>query len=144
MANYRKSFGRWPRRHVRCPRAGKEGVLKRLRSTKAQELKARARMHQEVSALQTLEPLGANVPKYFDGNTAAFEQIGIALYFVMERISGSTLDDVGRRALLSLDDSVTICLDLCRSLKIAFGEGLCHRDIKPQNLILRNNSPSDD
>jgi serine/threonine protein kinase len=118
--------------------------MKQLRSSKSKDVKARARMHREVTSLQTLAPQGARVPRYLDGNTAAFEQTEVPLFFVMEYIEGQTLDVFLKlNGPLSLEDSVAIALDLCATMKVAIKEGVSHRDIKPENLIVRSLQPAD-
>jgi serine/threonine protein kinase len=129
---------------VRNRESGLEAVLKRLKSDKARNLKARGRMHREVAALETLAAQGAKVPKYLDGNTALFKELDTHLYFVMERIVGDTLDKLmERRGPLALNESIDLCLDLCGTLGIAFKAEVSHRDIKPENLIVRSTSPAD-
>src|SRR5687768_6816996 len=105
-----------------------KAVLKLLKPARRKDAKARRRMYQEVAHLRTLGVAGAKVPRVLDGNTECFENIEVSLYFVMEYISGTTLDKIiESREKLSLTLGLKLCLTLCDSLGIAFKEGILHR-----------------
>lgn len=59
-------------------------------------------------------------------------------YFItMEFVEGTSLDELlKRRGSLPLDVTLTVGRQLCRALEVAHGEGVVHRDIKPQNLVV--------
>jgi eukaryotic-like serine/threonine-protein kinase len=59
-------------------------------------------------------------------------------FIVMECVEGSTLaDELKERGPLEPNDVVDLALQICGGLEHAHAAGLVHRDIKPQNLLLR-------
>jgi len=56
-------------------------------------------------------------------------------FIVMEYVPGTTLAEVGK---LAPDDAVRLIVQACRGLAQAHEAGLVHRDVKPQNLLLRD------
>ena len=60
-------------------------------------------------------------------------------YIVMEHVEGETLADlIARKAPLDPDRAVDLVLQICAGLEHAHAAGLVHRDIKPQNLLVRS------
>jgi serine/threonine protein kinase len=60
-------------------------------------------------------------------------------YIVMEYVEGGTIDDrmKRRRRSLATNEALQILAQLCDGLGHAHAKKLVHRDIKPQNLLLR-------
>jgi serine/threonine protein kinase len=59
-------------------------------------------------------------------------------YIVMEYVDGETLAELMRReGPLPADRAVDLLLQVCAGLEHAHAAGLVHRDIKPQNLLVR-------
>jgi eukaryotic-like serine/threonine-protein kinase len=59
-------------------------------------------------------------------------------FIVMECVEGSTLaDELKERGPLGPNEVVDLALQICGALEHAHAAGLVHRDIKPQNLLLR-------
>jgi eukaryotic-like serine/threonine-protein kinase len=60
-------------------------------------------------------------------------------YIVMEYVEGETLADVmARTRPMQPDRAVDLLLQICAGLEHAHAAGLVHRDIKPQNLLVRS------
>jgi eukaryotic-like serine/threonine-protein kinase len=60
-------------------------------------------------------------------------------YIVMEYVDGETLADLMRRTgPVPPDRAVDLLLQVCAGLQHAHAAGLVHRDIKPQNLLVRS------
>ena len=59
-------------------------------------------------------------------------------YFItMEYVEGRTLKDIIRRVgKLPVKAVITVGRQLCRALEVAHEQGVIHRDIKPQNLVV--------
>jgi serine/threonine-protein kinase len=61
------------------------------------------------------------------------------LYYVMPFISGESLRErMDREKLMPIDDAVRILCDIAGALSYAHGQGVIHRDIKPQNILLQD------
>jgi serine/threonine-protein kinase len=56
-------------------------------------------------------------------------------YIVMEYVPGTTLAELDR---IPPEEAVGLAVQACRGLAHAHGKGLVHRDVKPQNLLLRD------
>ncbi len=75
-----------------------------------------------------------NVVRVYD----AGEEADGRPYIVMEHVEGETLADVlEERGRLPADEAVGLALQACKGLAHAHAAGLVHRDVKPQNLLLR-------
>lgn len=59
-------------------------------------------------------------------------------YFItMEYVEGTSLDQlIKRKGPLPLEVTLTVGRQLCRALEVAHAQGVVHRDIKPQNLVV--------
>jgi eukaryotic-like serine/threonine-protein kinase len=123
---------------------GQQGVLKTLRSDKKNDPQARARMHREAVALQTLSETAARVPDVIAGNTEGYHDKTIELYFVMTYIEGPTLDEyIQRHGRLSLTESIRVTKQVAHTLAIGHAESIQHRDLKPRNIIMAGVSADD-
>jgi len=113
--------------------ADREYVLKVLKSQKA--LERRERLHREVQALQLLQHPA--IPKVVESNTHAFADIEVPLYFVIEYVEGQTLEERVSNGRLKIDEAVRLIIQLSDILAHCHDNGILHRDIKPDNIILR-------
>ncbi len=118
------------------------GVVKKLRNNK--DPQARGRMHQEVSSLGVLASVGLKVPRVFGGNTDKYADNNTQLYFVMEYVTGRTLtDEVQAAGRLPLEVATGITADLSQTVSAAHQHRVIHRDLKPDNIVIRSLSPAD-
>ena len=60
------------------------------------------------------------------------------VYFItMEYVEGTTLKElIKRRGRLPIPATLTVAKQLCRALEVAHEQGVIHRDIKPQNMVV--------
>ena len=65
-----------------------------------------------------------------------FGQEGETYYLAMEYVDGHSLGAYLRRGHFSERDAILVIRHACRALAVAHAEGLVHRDIKPDNLML--------
>jgi serine/threonine protein kinase len=68
------------------------------------------------------------------------EEDGSAL-LVSELVQGSTLDRLSSQAALSDREIGDVGADLCEALDYAHAQGVVHRDIKPQNVLVTEDEP---
>ena len=62
-------------------------------------------------------------------------------FIVFEYVAGENLKSlIQREAPLSEDEAVELGLQIARALAFAHEHGLCHRDVKPQNVLLADGS----
>jgi serine/threonine-protein kinase len=70
-------------------------------------------------------------------NIAAIYQVehdGDHNFLVMELVEGETLAERIKRSRLSLDEAMTIALQITEALETAHDRGIVHRDLKPANI----------
>jgi serine/threonine-protein kinase len=59
------------------------------------------------------------------------------MYYVMPFISGESLRErISREGQLPIDDSLRILSDIAAALSYAHEQGVIHRDVKPENILL--------
>ncbi|HEU5127385.1 MAG TPA: PASTA domain-containing protein [Glycomyces sp.] len=65
-------------------------------------------------------------------------------YVVMEYVPGTTLRDLlNRRRRLRIEEAVELCGQILDGLQAAHDAGLVHRDVKPENILLKNGGRGD-
>ncbi|MGP0844443.1 serine/threonine protein kinase [Serratia sp. CY83965] len=96
----------------------------------------RTRFFNEARAYSFLSD--AQVPKIIESNANLYKNKDIKLYIVTEFIEGLTLqkwrNKVGN---ISLDRAIAITLQLLDTIGLAHEAGILHRDIKPDNIIMK-------
>jgi len=109
-------------------RLGRPVAVKLLRADLADDPKIRARFEAEArSAARLSHP---NVVGVFDTG----EQDGRP-FIVMERLPGDTLADEIARGPLPPDAARHMAVQMLAALEVAHDAGLCHRDVKPGNVL---------
>jgi len=106
-------------------------ALKVLHPSRMNEHTARERFKREAVAIARLKH--PNIVNVFDYGVD--EDAG--LYLVMERVSGHTLhEEIARSTSISVDTAVRMFAQICGAIAAAHAEGILHRDIKPQNILI--------
>jgi MFS family permease/predicted Ser/Thr protein kinase len=59
-------------------------------------------------------------------------------YLVMEYVDGVTLRDVMRAKVLTPAEALKVIPQVCDALEYAHAQGVVHRDVKPENILLDN------
>jgi serine/threonine-protein kinase len=78
-----------------------------------------------------------NIARYVD-----FGETDLLIYYVMNHIEGPTLrQHLTRVRRVSVEDTTRIGSDLLDALGYAHGEGIVHRDVKPENIVLSRLGP---
>ncbi len=109
---------------------GRRFALKLLRCNLVSDEQVK-RFHREARALGRIS--SPHVAQVID--FAVDPQIGP--YLVMELLDGETLRDLlARRERLTVDEAVTLGVELCRALEEVHRFGIVHRDLKPSNIGL--------
>ena len=113
------------------------GAMKVLKGTSKPQ--ARQRMAIEVASLKALNTAEGGVPAVLEHNTEQSDDVDIRLYVVMNLIVGDTLKQlIERDGRLQLDIAIGFTIRLCTIVKYAHNAGVLHRDIKPDNIIVRD------
>ena len=64
-----------------------------------------------------------------------------AMFIVMEYIEGQNLKELlHRRGRLIPSDAISMAIQMCRALAKAHATGLIHRDVKPQNIMVKSDN----
>jgi len=64
-------------------------------------------------------------------------QWGDTYYYAMEFVDGHTaFEEIRRQSVLAPDRAIGIVLDVAAALACAHSQGICHRDVKPENIML--------
>lgn len=94
----------------------------------------RGRMFREATALRTVKH--RQVPALIDTNVEFYEDNSVDLYLVMEFAGDKRMADL--TAPCSIDDAIRCITPILDTVHYCHGIPLIHRDLKPDNVILRN------
>lgn len=114
---------------------GQVGALKCMHPEHQGSKERRYRMQQEVNALLALEGKGA--PRILESNVEHWQDKSVPLWVVMEWIQGKTLQEHVNNKPLLLDDALRITEQILLTIDECQKLGIHHRDLKHDNLILR-------
>jgi len=120
---------------VRRNSDGRLGALKELHVEHLKDSERRARMAREVDALIRLN--GAGVPLILDHNMEQVGEAASVLYFVEDWIDGVSLQEYAGGNPRGLDEAICLTKSLAGTVKTCHEAGVIHRDVKPDNVILR-------
>jgi serine/threonine-protein kinase len=112
------------------------GALKRLHDENQKNTERRARVYREVIALKALE--GKRTPLLLESNAQLWADKQVDLYVIMEWIEGPTLLEQVTQNPLTLDRALVTTKSLLRTLETTHELEMFHRDLKPDNVILRD------
>jgi serine/threonine protein kinase len=116
---------------ARDERLGRIVAIKLLRPQYTMDPQSRNRFAIEARAAARLSH--SNIVDVYDFGEAPDG----AMFIAMQYIEGGNLKDVLRkRGRLSPGETITIAVQVCRALSMAHAEGLIHRDVKPQNIMV--------
>lgn len=112
-----------------------KGAMKRLNNQNDED--RRSRMYLEIAALIFLGDFMIGTPRVLDHNTDQFKDTTVKLYAVMDYIVGPTLDEyIKENGPMSLNQAIVLMRSLIKTVAKCHHEGIIHRDIKPDNIIL--------
>ncbi len=81
---------------------------------------------------------GNGAPRVLEANESLWEDKGVELYVVMEFIEGPTMAQLVQPALPTLDEALNCTSHFLSILAAGRRLMLNHRDLKPDNVIIRN------
>jgi serine/threonine protein kinase len=120
---------------VRQRSSGRLGALKTLHSDHLHSRERRYRMQQEVQLLNLLD--GVGVPRVHSSNVEEWRSVGTPMYTVMEWVDGPTLADFCNGIPQSIGTAMSVVRGLAETVARCHSVEVLHRDIKPDNIILR-------
>lgn len=111
--------------------------LKELHSGHHKRPDRRNRFYREVAAYRTLRHIG--IPTLVETNADHFGDLDYHLYVVTELVPGTPLSKwIETHGPLGLEDAVALADALLSIVVYCADSGVVHRDIKPDNIVLRD------
>jgi eukaryotic-like serine/threonine-protein kinase len=111
---------------------GRRGAIKVLRLEYCRSEDVIERFHQEARAVNAIRH--ENIVDIYDFGRDPHGRV----FFVMELLEGEPLSAWIRRGPLTWPEAFAILEQTLRALKAAHDKGFVHRDLKPDNIFLRN------
>src|SRR6266545_1688012 len=111
-------------------RLGRKVALKLLPARFAQEKDRLRRFEREARAASSLNH--PNILTIFE-----IEQVDGRSFIVTEFIDGMTLREQMKRTRMEMNEKVDIAIQAASALSAAHEAGIVHRDVKPENIMLR-------
>ncbi|HUI81538.1 MAG TPA: protein kinase [Bryobacteraceae bacterium] len=106
------------------------------------DVKRRKRMYREVAAYRTIKH--PRIPRLIDTNADLFEDQTYKLYLVTEYVPGRTLGEfISARGPLDFAGALAMSELLLEAVEYCHSNDVVHRDIKPDNIILSDDSLAD-
>lgn len=100
----------------------------------------RKRMHREVGAYETLSH--PRLPRLVESNSQHFDDSEYKLYLVTEYVEGPNLSEfVLDKGPLVAEQAIALTLAALEVVNYCHDEECVHRDIKPDNIVLRDGNP---
>lgn len=116
---------------ARDERLGRDVAVKTLEADKQDDGDARARLLREARATGRVEHAG--IVKIFDAGETPDGDV----FLVMELVRGKTVRELAK-AGIARDRVVRIVSETAKALALAHRAGLVHRDVKPENVMVRD------
>lgn len=117
------------------------GALKVLHVEHQGNRERRYRLMREVQALDYMD--GSGTPRLYESNANAYRDQRQVLYAITEFIDGPTLSVAVMKKRFDVASARTVCERLSDTLERLHQVGHKHRDLKPDNVILRDGSIDD-
>ncbi len=121
--------------------SGQVGALKQLHKENQNNTERRFRFLNEVSALRALNGDGA--PLVLDANETEWRNYSVQLYLIMEWIDGVTLSQKANKKRATIDEGKEALTRIVTILEHCHALPIYHRDIKPDNIVMRGGHWSD-
>ena len=112
-------------------RLGRKVAIKILPATLADDAERLRRFTQEARAVSALNH--PSILTIYD-----VDEVGGHPFLVTEFIDGHTLRERLRRGTLEVREAVEIAYQVAGALSAAHAAGIVHRDVKPENIMLRD------
>jgi serine/threonine protein kinase len=116
---------------ARDTKLNRDVALKILPEAVARDADRLARQRREARVLASLNH--PNIAQIY-----GFEDSGTTHALVLELVEGLTLADVLMRRRLSLEEILSVARQMAGALEAAHDAGVIHRDLKPRNVILKD------